>query len=162
MDVKEEAYKKLRELGIAFDVTEHEAVFTIEEMSRLPNLKIEDVCKNLFLRDERGKRHFLVVMREEKQADLKKIRAQAGSSRLSFASEERLAKYLGLTKGSVTPLGVFNDEKHEVELLIDSDLKGRTRLGFHPNENTATVWISFAALEKIIDSCGNNRRFIEI
>lgn len=162
MDVKDEAYKKLRELGIDFDITEHEAVFTIEEMSRLPNLKIEDVCKNLFLRDERGKRHFLVVMREEKQADLKKIREQAGSSRLSFASEERLAKYLGLTKGSVTPLGVFNDKQHEVELLIDSGLKGRPRLGFHPNENTATVWISFAALEKIIDSCGNSRRFIEI
>lgn len=162
MDVKEEAYKRLRELDIAFDITEHEAVFTIEEMSRLPELNIEDVCKNLFLRDERGKRHFLVVMREEKQADLKKIREQIGSSRLSFASEERLAKYLGLTKGSVTPLGIFNDKKHEVELLIDSDLRNRPRLGFHPNENTATVWISFAALEKIIDSNGNGRRFIEI
>lgn len=162
MDAKEAVYEKLKELGIEFGITEHKAVFTIEEMSRLPNLKIEDVCKNLFLRDERGKKHFLVVMCEEKQADLKKIREQLGSSRLSFASEERLGKYLGLTKGSVTPLGIFNDKNCEVELLIDGDLKGRPRLGFHPNENTATVWISFDSLEKIIGSCGNRHRFIQI
>lgn len=162
MNAKDTIYEKLRELQIGFDVTEHEAVFTIEEMSKLPNLNIEDVCKNLFLRDERGKKHFLVVMCEEKQADLKKIREQIGSSRLSFASEERLAKYLGLTKGSVTPLGIFNDNNQEVELLIDSDLKGRPRLGFHPNNNTATVWISFASLEKIISSRGNRQRFIRI
>lgn len=162
MNAKEIIYEKLRELQIDLDVTEHEAVFTIEEMSRLPNLNIEDVCKNLFLRDEKGKKHFLVVMCEEKQADLKKIREQVGSSRLSFASEDRLAKYLGLTKGSVTPLGIFNDKNHEVELLIDSDLKGRPRLGFHPNDNTATVWISFASLEKIISSRGNRKQFIKI
>lgn len=162
MDAKDAIYEKLRELQIDFDVTEHEAVFTIEEMSKLPNLNIEDVCKNLFLRDERGKKHFLVVMCEEKQADLKKVREQIGSSRLSFASEERLAKYLGLTKGSVTPLGIFNDNNQEVELLIDNDLKGRPRLGFHPNDNTATVWISFASLEKIISSRGNRQRFIKI
>lgn len=162
MNAKDTIYEKLRELQIDFEVTEHEAVFTIEEMSKLPNLNIEDVCKNLFLRDERGKKHFLVVMCEEKQADLKKIREQIGSSRLSFASEERLAKYLGLTKGSVTPLGIFNDSNQEVELLIDSDLKGRPRLGFHPNDNTATVWISFASLEKIIGSRGNRQRFIRI
>lgn len=162
MNAKDTVYEKLRELQIDFDVTEHEAVFTIEEMSKLPNLNIEDVCKNLFLRDEKGKRHFLVVMCEEKQADLKKIREQIGSSRLSFASEDRLAKYLGLTKGSVTPLGIFNDKDQEVELLIDSDLKGRPRLGLHPNDNTATVWMSFASLEKIISSRRNRLRFIKV
>lgn len=162
MNAKDTIYEKLRELQIDFDITEHEAVFTIEEMSKLPNLNIEDVCKNLFLRDEKGKRHFLVVMCEEKQADLKKIREQIGSSRLSFASEDRLARYLGLTKGSVTPLGIFNDENQEVELLIDSDLKDRPHLGFHPNDNTATIWISFASLEKVISSRGNRHRFIKI
>lgn len=162
MNVKERVYEKLREIGIDFDLSEHEAVFTIEEMSKLPNITIEDVCKNLFLRDDSGKKHFLVVMCEEKQADLKEIRRQIGSSRLSFASEERLAKYLGLTKGSVTPLGVLNDKNNEVELLIDSDLKGRPRLGFHPNENTATVWITFDSLEEIIRHSGNPYRFIKI
>lgn len=162
MSAKETVYEKLRDMGIDFDLSEHEAVFTIEEMSRLPGIKIEDVCKNLFLRDDSGKRHFLVVMREEKQADLKEIRRQINSSRLSFASEERLAKYLRLTKGSVTPLGVLNDENNKVELLIDSDLKGRPRLGFHPNDNTATVWITFDSLEKIIRHSGNPYRFIKI
>ena len=87
-------------------------------------MKIEDVCKNLFLRDDRGKRHFLVVLDEAKSADLKAIRAQIGSSRLSFASEDRLMEHLGLIKGAVTPLGVLNDCAEGVEVLMDEDLRG--------------------------------------
>lgn len=162
MDEKEKVYQALREAGVKFDISEHEAVFTIEEMSRIPGIRIEDVCKNLFLRDDRGKKHFLLVLRGDKKSDLKEIRKQIGTSRLGFASEERLAKYLGLTKGSVTPLGVINDVNHEVELLIDGDLRGRPRLGFHPNDNRATVWFSCADLEKIIDYHGNRRRFIVV
>lgn len=162
MNKKEQACETLRKIGIAYDITEHRAVFTIEEMALIPGIIIGDVCKNLFLRDGSGKRHFLVVLRGDKQADLKAIKNQIGSSRLGFASEERLAKYLGLTKGSVTPLGIINDANHEVELLIDSDLRKSPRLGVHPNDNRATIWITFDGLEKIINHFGNSFRFIEI
>ncbi len=159
---KEDVYNKLRELEIPFEITEHQAVYTINEMKKINEMKIEDVCKNLFLRDDRGKRHFLLVMSEEKTADLKSLRDQICSSRLGFASEERLSKYLGLTKGTVTPLGILNDKNHEVELLFDIDLAGRKRLGIHPCDNTATVWLSFDSLKKIIDHCGNPFRFVKL
>ena len=159
---KEEIYNKLKELGIQFEITEHNAAFTINQMKEVDGIKIEDVCKNLFLRDDHGRRHFLLVMREEKTADLKSLREQICSSRLGFASEERLSEYLGLTRGSVTPLGLFNDENHEVEVLIDRDLDGRRHIGVHPCDNTATVWLSFDSLKKIIGHCGNRFMFVKL
>ena len=120
---KEEVRAKLTEMGIKFEVMEHGPVYTIDEMKLIEGMKIEDVCKNLFLRDDRGKRHFLVVLDEAKSADLKAIRAQIGSSRLSFASEDRLMAHLGLIKGAVTPLGVLNDCAADVEVLMDETSK---------------------------------------
>ena len=163
MLTKEQVYEKLKELKIPFEITDHAAVYTIDEMAALMSQKdIKNVAKNLFLRDAAGKRHFLVVLREDKKADLNAIRAQIGSSHLSFASHERLMQYLGLTKGAVTPLGILNDENHEVEILFDADLVNRPRLGFHPCENTATVWLSFASLRKIIEKQGNKFKTIRI
>ncbi|HIR18585.1 MAG TPA: prolyl-tRNA synthetase associated domain-containing protein [Candidatus Caccocola faecigallinarum] len=159
---KEEVRAKLTEMGIRFEVMEHGPVYTIDEMKLIEGMKIEDVCKNLFLRDDRGKRHFLVVLDEAKSADLKAIRAQIGSSRLSFASEDRLMAHLGLIKGAVTPLGVLNDCAADVEVLMDEDLRGRPRLGVHPCDNTETLWISAADIEKIIKSRGNSLKFIKI
>lgn len=162
MLTKEEVYEKLKELGVAFDILEHEPVYTIDEMRNIEGMKIENVCKNLFLRDEKGKRHFLVVLREDKSADLKSIRAQIGSTRLSFASEDRLLKHMGLLKGAVTPLGILNEESKDVEVLFDEDIKESTCLGVHPCCNTATVWISFNDLKKVIDSRKNSLKFIKI
>ncbi len=159
---KDEVRAKLTEMGIKFEAMEHDAVYTIDEMKQIEGMKIEDVCKNLFLRDEKGKRHFLVVLDEAKSADLKAIRAQIGSSRLSFASGERLMAHLGLVKGAVTPRGVLTDCAAYVEVLMDEDLRGRPRLGVHPCDNTETLWISAADIEKIIRSRGNSLKFIKI
>lgn len=151
---KREIYDYLESLGIPFEVTEHPAVYTIEEMERISLPHMEDVCKNLFLRDARGKRHFLVVMEGSKNADLEALGALLGT-KLSFASEERLDRYLGLRKGAVTPLGVLNDPEGAVTLVFDNDLKKRRRVGVHPNDNTATIWLSFTDLESIVRSNGN-------
>ena len=86
------------------------------------------MVKNLFLRDAKGKRHFLVVLDKDKRADLKALQEQLSCSKLSFASEERLKKHLGLSRGSVTPLGILNDAQGMVELVFDRDLIGRRRL----------------------------------
>ena len=159
---KEEVRAKLDAMGISYGAIEHGPVYTIDEMKLIEGMKIEDVCKNLFLRDEKGKRHFLVVLDEAKSADLKAIRAQIGSTRLSFASEERLMDHMGLIRGAVTPLGVLNDCAADVEVLIDEDLRGRPHLGVHPCDNTETLWLSCADLEKIIKSRGNSLKFIKI
>ena len=120
------------------------------------------VCKNLFLRDAKGRQHFLVVLPGDRQADLGALAAALGSSKLSFASEERLMKHLGLTKGSVTPLAVIQDPDHTVQVLLDESLTGMDRLGVHPLVNTATLWISGADLLRFVRSCGNPVKIVSI
>lgn len=162
MEQQQKVFQKLDELNISYEVTNHPPVYTIEEMDDLGISDHGDVCKNLFIRDAKGKRHFLVVLNKDKQADLKNIREQLGTTGLSFASEERLSKYLNLSKGAVTPLGVVNDEDHLVEVVFDRDLINKEKLGVHPNENTATVWIAFDGLKKLVEQNGNKIHYLNI
>lgn len=148
-------FDKLDELKIRYSVIEHPPVFTIEEMDSLGIFDGVNVCKNLFVRNDKGNVHYLITIRKDKQANLKEISERISSSRLSFASEERLQKYLRLKKGEVTPLGIINDAVNSVILILDADLKGENLLGVHPNDNTATVVMSFDSLIKYIESFGN-------
>ena len=164
MNPQEEVFKMLNALNIEYQIINHPAVFTVEDIDAL-SLNITqygDVCKNLFLRDAKGKRYFLVVLDKNKKADLKSIQKQLGCIRLSFTSEERLFEYLHLEKGEVTPLGIINDPDAFVEVVLDNDLAEKNKLGFHPNDNTATVWISFDALKRIIEHNGNMIHFVTI
>ena len=151
---------RLNELGINYELDEHEAVFTIEAIIELGLNKKGMMPVNLFLRDANGKRHFLVIHDGEKQTDLKKLREQIGCTRLSFGSEERLMKHLGLTKGSVSPFGLINNLNRDVELVIDESIQGQKILGFHPNINTATVWITYDDFMKFVKACGNPVKFV--
>ena len=155
-------FRELEELDIVYEVIYHPAVFTIEDMDELGISGKGDIVKNLFLRDAKGKKHYLVVLKKDKKADLKSLRTQLGSTALSFASEERLEKYLGLSRGAVTPLGIVNDISCAVEVVFDKDLIGNERLGVHPNENTATVFLSFSSLIRIIEKNGNKIHFVEV
>ena len=85
-----------------------------------------------------------------------------GCTKLSFASEQRLQTYLGLTKGSVTPLGILNDAECCVEVVFDRELIRKSRLGVHPNENTATLWISFEDLLNLVKQHGNPIHMLDI
>lgn len=157
---KEEIKAFLQEKKIAFEWVEHEAVYTIEDMVRLGLEKDNEVAKNLFLRDQKGKRHFLVVIRSDKQANLKELGEKMGIGKLSFASEERLEKYLGLKKGAVTPLGVLNDDACAVEVFFDADFVRKDRIGVHPNENTASVYLKTEDLFQIIKEHGNKLEIV--
>ena len=106
----EETLNKLDALGIAYEKIDHPAVYTIDEMDNLDITFKCNVVKNLFLRDAKGKRHFLVVLDKDKKADLAGIRGQLGCSKLSFASEDRLMKHLQLTKGDNTATVVLSYE----------------------------------------------------
>ena len=161
--MREEVLNKLKELNIEYKEIEHPPVFTIDEMNALGNI-FEDakICKNLFVRDQKGKKHFLIVMPEEKRAPLGDISAKIRSTKLSFASEERLMKYLKLIPGAVTPLAVINDEQSEVEVIIDEDLKKEKLLGVHPCVNTSTIILTPMDLEKYIKQLNNKVRYINI
>lgn len=148
---------------IVFEVVDHEPIFTIGQLNDIEDFPDKDkVAKNLFLRNDSGKQHYLVLLRSDKTVDLKALRKQIGSSRLGFASEERLMTHLKLTKGSVTPLAVINDETKTIPVIIDKDLQRETRIGVHPNTNTATIWLSHDQLVKAIKSHGNDVFYVEI
>ena len=154
MDEKARVLAKLDELGVSYELDVHEPVYTIDAMA-IPGLdKKGEAVKNLFLRDAKGKRHFLVVLPGGRQGNLKAIRARLWSTALSFGSEERLMRCLRLSKGAVSPLGVLNDADRTVDVVFDWILVGAP-LGVHPNDNTATVWISYEGLRKVVEHCGN-------
>ena len=170
MTEREKVLARLAELGIGYELFEHPAVTTIEEMDTfLDSQTAADgarispfVVKNLFLRDAKGRRHFLVVLDKEKRADLKKLAAEIGSTPLGFASAERLQKYLGLVPGEVTPLAVLNDIAHAVEVLLDADVAARPCVGVHPNDNTATLLLATADLKRYFDACGASVRIVRV
>lgn len=159
---KQRALEILNRMGIEFSIDEHPPVYTIEEMDVLGLGENGSVVKNLFLRDAKGKRHFLVVLSKDKQVDLKKLQDSIGCSKLSFASEDRLNTYLKLTKGAVTPLGIINDEQRCVEVVLDKDLEGEAKLGIHPNDNSATVWLRWDDLVRLINEHGNPVTILDI
>ena len=152
---KQEVKAFLEEKNIPFEWIEHKAVYTIEDMEELGLEDMNETAKNLFLRDQKGKRHFLVVIRADKQANLKELGEKLGVGKLSFASEERLEKYLGLKKGAVTPLGILNDENCVVEVFFDEDFIGMDKIGVHPNDNTASVYLKTEDVLNIIREHGN-------
>ncbi|MFB3854080.1 MAG: prolyl-tRNA synthetase associated domain-containing protein [Vicinamibacterales bacterium] len=155
-------YEALRALGIPFTRHEHPAVFTVEEAERHWAQIRATHCKNLFLRNQKGNRHFLVVLRADKRADLKAVAAAAGEDRLSFASAERLSKCLGLVAGSVSPFGLLNDASRTVQVILDQDLRAAASVAFHPNVNTATIVISFADFERFLASRGNLVKWVRV
>jgi Ala-tRNA(Pro) deacylase len=152
----------LSQRGIAFSAIEHPPVYTIEDMDAAGITKHGSVAKNLFLRDANGKRHFLVMVEKGKRVDLAQLREAIGSTRLSFASEERLKRILGAKPGAVSPLGVLNDTQACAEIYIDADFQNSPRIGCHPNDNTATVFLSFEDLLRLIKENGNKISLIEI
>jgi len=155
-------YAKLDELTIRYAQTDHRALFTIEELVEEGLYKIGEVPKNLFLRDASGKHHYLIVMQKDKQADLIAIRKAIQSSRLSFASEQRLEKHLHVQKGSVTPLAVLFDDDHAVRVFVDRDLLAYDTLGVHPGVNTRTLWIAVDDLLCYLSQCNHEASFLTL
>ena len=119
-------------------------------------------CKNLFLRNQKGTRHYLVILPVHKRADLRLVAGQVGDGKLSFASPERLLRYLGVTPGSVSPFGLIYDTDHHVRVFLDRDLKDSGRISFHPNINTRTLVLSFADFEKYLATTWNVVRFVDV
>ena len=144
----------LQTAHIEYHVEEHIPVYTIDEMNALHLPDGEAVAKNLFIRDDKKKTYYLIVIRQEKTANLKALRQPLGSRPLSFASEDDLWKYLKLTKGAVTPLGVLNDETKSVIVVFDKDFIGN-QITVHPNDNKASVWMQTNDLVGLIKEHGN-------
>lgn len=159
---EEEVYRVLEKLGISFSRHEHPPVFTVAEAEPFWGSLPGTHCKNLFLRDEKGKRHFLLIAECHKPVDLKNLAAKVGEKRLSFASADRLRRFLGLDPGAVSPFGLVHDQKKEVEVLVDSDLDGATKVYFHPNINTVTIGLSLDDFKRFLAWTKNPVRFLRL
>ena len=153
---------KLNELEIPFDIHFHPPIPTIEEALNYWKEFDSTHCKNLFFRNHKGNRHYLVIFNCMKQLAIHELEQRLKQGKLSFASEARMDKYLGLKPGSVSPFGIINDEEHHVYLYIDKNLLKSERLSFHPNDNTATCVISKDDLIKFLDTMGNGYEFIDL
>ncbi|MCD8350753.1 MAG: prolyl-tRNA synthetase associated domain-containing protein [Planctomycetaceae bacterium] len=154
-------YETLDRLRIPYECIEHEAAYTAEDMAALPFPDDVRIAKNLFLRDSKGKRHFLVVMALDRPADLRRLGDLLGAGRLSFASADRLNRYLRVERGAVSPFSILNDEKAEVEVVVDASLAEAKRLGVHPNDNTITVCLRYDDILRIIEDHGNPIRILD-
>lgn len=162
MNGQKELYELLATLGIQFDYYEHPAAPTIEEAKKYW-ADIEAVhCKNLFFRNHKGNQHYLVVLDHRYILDIHDLEKRLKQGKLSFASEQRMQKYLGLTPGSVSPLGLINDKEKHVHLFMDENLKKATKISFHPNINTASIVLNFNDFEKFIASLGNTTDYLKL
>jgi Ala-tRNA(Pro) deacylase len=152
----------LRQHDIAAARHEHPAVMTVEESERLVPKLPGAKTKNLFLRDRKGARHFLVTAPHDIAVDLEALGAALGAGRLGFASPERLRKHLGLTPGAVSLLGLVNDEAGAVEFVIDRSLWEAGAVHAHPLVNTATMVVSHADLERFLAATRHAPRVIDL
>lgn len=153
---KQEIYALLDSQSIWYEVTEHKAVYNMAEVSELDLPYPEANAKNLFVRDGKQGGYHLITARGDRRVDLKAFRQQSQIRSLNFASPEELLEILGLIPGAVTPLGLLNDRERVVTLWMDQVfLEPPGRIGVHPNDNTATVWLKTEDLLHILRQHGN-------
>jgi Ala-tRNA(Pro) deacylase len=159
---EERVYEALAGLGVPYAKKEHPPVFTVEEASAhwigIPGAH----CKNLFLRNKKGNHHYLVIAECSKRVDLRALAKTLHDDRLSFASDERLLRCLGLHPGEVSPFGLLQEGAGGVVVILDEDLAAAGMVSFHPNVNTATLTIAYADLEKFLAWRGNEVRRIRL
>jgi Ala-tRNA(Pro) deacylase len=162
MSDPQKIHDALDALGIHYEKYEHPPVFTGEEAARYWGPIPATQVKNLFLRNKKGDRQYLVILRIDKQADLRQLVKIIGDDRFSFGSPERLMATLGVTPGSVSPFGLLHEGSKDVRVIVDQDLRSAERLIFHPNLNTASVTISVADFERFLATRPNTIRWLKL
>lgn len=160
---KQEIYDYLRRNNIWYEVTEHKAVYNMEDLSQVDIPYPQADAKNLFVRDDKKQNYYLITVKGDKKVNLKEFRKSNNIRPLSFASENDLMDIMKLLPGGVTPLGVLNDEQIKVTVFLDSYFFENTHIiGVHPNDNTATIWLNSNDLLKIIQEHGNVVKIVDI
>jgi Ala-tRNA(Pro) deacylase len=159
---QKELYELFGQLGIEFEYYEHSPLATIEDAKIHWKNYNSGRCKNIFFRNHKGDRHYLVVLEHLRQLNIRDLEKRLRQGKLTFASDKRLKKYLGVEPGSVSPFGLINDSDKHVHLFIDEKLKEFDRLTFHPNINTASLVISGSDFLKFLEYTGNTFEFIRL
>ena len=148
----------LGEKGFVYNWYTHPEAPTIEIARQHWRQDGSKHCKNLFFRNHKGNRHYLVVLDCERDLDIHDLEKRLHQGKLSFASPQRMEKY----PGSVSPFGLINDVDNHVHLFMDKNLLDEKALSFHPNDNRATVVIEADEFMRYLESVGNSYEFIEL
>jgi Ala-tRNA(Pro) deacylase len=159
---QKDLYELFERLGIHFEYYEHPPVATIEDAKIHWKDFNSGRCKNIFFRNHKGNRHYLVILEHLRQLNIKDLEKRLKQGKLTFASDQRLKKYLGVEPGSVSPFGLINDRENHVHLFIDEKLNDFDRLAFHPNINTASLVVSKSDFLKFLEYTGNTYEFIRL
>ena len=158
---KEDIIKLLDDNKIKYEIVEHKAVYTIDEMLECNLPHPEQIAKNLFVRDDKKRKYYLITCLEDKKVNLKEFRKAQDTRPLTFASEEDLMEKMGLIRGAVTPFGVLANEDKDVVIFMDKDFENKL-MGIHPRDNTATVFINTRDVVKLIKKHGNELHFVKL
>ncbi len=159
LDKEIRVYDLLDKLGIAYQRVDHEATMTMEACEEVDRILGDDttICKNLFLCNRQETNFYLLLMPGDKPFKTKDLSAQINSARLSFAKPEYMEKYLDITPGSVSVMGLMNDSEKKVQLLIDEDVMKEPYFGCHPCINTSSLKFTTEDLtKKIIPALGHD------
>ncbi len=159
---QQKVYETLAALGIVFDYLEHPEAPTIEIARQYWKNLDSTHCKNLFFRNHKGNRHYLVVFHCDQNLAIRELEQKLHQGKLSFASEIRMEKYLGVKPGSVSPFGLVNDEENHVYVFLDENLRNARKLSFHPNDNRASLAIGTDDFIRYMDFVGNAYEWIRL
>ena len=156
-------YDFLDSLGISYQRVDHEALMTIEACRDVDQILNAAICKNLFLCNRQETSFYLLLLPGDKKFKTKEVSSQLGVARLSFANETYMEKFLDITPGSVSILGLMNDKENHVQLLIDEDLLTEPYIGYHPCINTSSLKIAMKdMMEKIIPAMKHKPIFVKL
>ena len=155
-------YRILMELNIMLDYYEHPPAPTIEEARKYWKDIEATHCKNLFFRNHKGNRHYLVIIEHTKDLSIHDLEKRLKQGKLTFASDQRMMKYLGLSPGSVSPFGLINDSMHHVHVFLDENLERSARISFHPCINTASLVLSYPDFKRFLAWTGNSFEFLKM
>ena len=163
MDKEIRVYDLLDNLGIAYQRIDHEAAMTMEACAAIDEVLDATICKNLLLCNRQCTAFYLLMIPGNKVFKTSVLSKQIGSSRLSFADAEYMERFLDITPGSVSVLGLMNDHENQVQLLIDEDVLKGEFFGCHPCINTSSLRLRTADLmEKIIPAMGHEPRIVNL
>ena len=156
-------YDLLGELNIEYILADHEKADTMEICEEIDKVLDTKICKNLFLCNRQKTTFYLLLMPGDKPFKTKELSKQIGSARLSFADADAMERYLNITPGSVSVLGLMNDKENVVKLLIDKDLLKEEYFGCHPCVNTSSLKIKMADItEKFLPKVNHTYQIVEL
>lgn len=162
MEEKQKVIEVLGSLGIKIEIYEHPALPTIDIAREYWKDIDATHCKNLFFRNHKGNKHYLVILNWLQVLDIHDLEKRLKQGKISFASQERMDKYLGVKAGSVSAFSLINDLNKHVYVFIDETLKNSVKISFHPNINTSSFVINFNDFEKFLKWSKNGYEFIKL